>query len=152
MYGCEQREREDMKTEQRANRTNMVERVGERLVYKSCWNTLKTGKTMRCSRGRIASKRIRGRKPSRDQRYVRGRSADKPRIAKRTKVEELCADRDFLRSAIYTVGGDGSERKGNFLDGGSYVRVFFVEFRSGLGNLLGEISWYVMATHGHTDL
>ena len=146
------REREDMKTEQRANRTNVVERVGERLVYKSCWNTLKTGKTMRCSRGRIASKRIRGRKPSRDQRYVRGRSADKPRIAKRTKEKELCTDRDFFRIATFTVGGHCSERKGNFLDGGSYVREFFVEFRSGLGNLSGEISWYVMTIHECTDL
>jgi len=97
---------------------------------------------MRCNRGRVASKRIRGRKPSRDQRYVRGRSADKPRIAKRTKDEELCADRDFFRRATYTVGGNGSERKRSFLDGGSYVRVFFVGLGSGLGNLLGEISWY----------
>lgn len=106
---------------------------------------------MRCNRGRIASKRIRGRKPSRDQRYVRGRSADKPRIVKRTKDEELCADRDFFRRAIYTVGGNRSKRKGCFLDGGSYVRVFFVGFRGGLGNLLEEISWCVVTTHGNTD-
>jgi len=106
---------------------------------------------MRCNRGRIASKRIRGRKPSRDQRYVRGRSADKPRIAKRTKDDELCSDRDFFRRAIYTVGGNCGKRKRCFLDGGSYVRVFFVVFRGGLGNLLGEVSWYVVTTHGNTD-
>lgn len=68
------------------------------------------------------------------------------------KEEELCADRNFFRSAIYTVGSDGSERKGNFLDGGSYIRVFFVEFRSSIGDLVGEISRYVTTAHERTDL
>ena len=71
---------------------------------------------------------------------VRGRSADKPRITERTKAGELCADRDFLRSAIHTVGGDCSKRKGAFLGGGSNVGEFFVDLRSSLDNLLGEIS------------
>jgi len=31
----------EMKTEQRTNRTKMVERISERLVYKRCWNILK---------------------------------------------------------------------------------------------------------------
>jgi len=147
VYGCGSRER-DVKTEQRANRTNTVERIGER---GSSTKVVGTGRTMRCNRGRIASKIIRGRKPSRDQRYVRGRSADKPRTAKRAKDEELCADRDFFRRATYTAGGNGSKRKRCFLDRGSYVRVFFVGFRGGLGNLLGEISWYVVTTHRNTD-
>lgn len=72
--------------------------------------------------------------------YMRGRSAEKPRIPKRTRAGELCADRDFLRSAVHTVGSDGSERKGTLLDGGSNVREFFVDLRSGLGNLLSEVS------------
>lgn len=137
VYGCESREREDVKTEQRANRTNTVERIGEWLVYKRCWNTLKAGKTMQCNRGRVTSKRIRGKKAKqRHKRCMERRSANKPRRAKGTKTEELRADRDFLRSAIHTAGGDRSKRKGNFLDGGSYVREFFVDFRSSLGNLL----------------
>ena len=46
-----------MKTEQRANGTNTGERIGEKLVYKRCWNTLRAGKVMRRNRGRVASKR-----------------------------------------------------------------------------------------------
>lgn len=44
-YGCELRE--VGKTGQRANRTNTVERIGKKLVYKCCWNTLRAGKIMR---------------------------------------------------------------------------------------------------------
>ena len=51
-----------MKTGQRANGTNTVERIGEKLVYKRCWNTLRAGKIMRRDRTRVASKRIRGKK------------------------------------------------------------------------------------------
>ena len=39
-----------MKTEQRADRTNTGERIGERLVYKRCWNILRAGKIMRGNR------------------------------------------------------------------------------------------------------
>jgi len=67
-------------------------------------------------------------------------------------VGELCTDRDFLRNAIHTVGGDRSERKGNFLDGGSNVGEFFVDLRRSLGNLMGEISWDSMMAHVFTDL
>ena len=107
---------------------------------------------MRCNRGRVASKRIRRKKAKQRLKMCERKIRKQPRIPKRTKVEELCADRDFLCSTVHTVGGDRSERKGDFLDGGSYVRVFFADFRSGLGNLTEEISRYGMATRRLTDL
>lgn len=67
---------------------------------------------------------------------MRGKPTDRPRIEKRTKAGGLGTDRDFLRNAIHTVGGDRSERKGDFLDGGSNVREFFVDLGSGLGDLM----------------
>lgn len=55
--------------------------------------------------------------------------------SKKNEGGELCTDRDFLRNAIHTVGGDRGERKGDFLDGGSRVGKFFVDLRRSLGNL-----------------
>ena len=78
---------------------------------------------------------------------------DKPRIAKEQKREGgLGTDRDFLHSAVHTVGSDRCERKGDFLDGGSNVGDFFVDLGSSLGNLMEEISWYSAMMHGFTDL
>jgi hypothetical protein len=125
-----------VKTEQRANRTNTMERIGERLVYKGCWNTLRAGKIMRRSRGRVASKRIRGEESQAETKDVRRKSADRPRIAKERKRTESSTDRDFLGDTIHTTGGDRSERKRNFLGGGSTVRKFFVDLGSSLGNLI----------------
>ena len=94
---------------------------------------------MQCKRGRRASKRIRGETQA-ETKDVRGKPTEKPRIAKEQERGGLGTDRDLLHSTIHTVGGDRSERKGNFLDGGSNIREFFVDFRSSLGNLMGRIS------------
>ena len=69
LRGERERERErEVKTEQRTNRTKTVGRVSEQLVYKRYWNILRIGRTMRCNRSSVASKR---RKPSRDERCER---------------------------------------------------------------------------------
>lgn len=80
---------------------------------------------------------------------MRGKSADKPRTAKERKWGRLGADRN---SAVYTVGGDRSERKGDFLDGGRHVGGFFIILGSTLRNLMGKISQCSMTRRGLTDL
>ena len=107
---------------------------------------------MQCNRGRGASKRIRGKKAKQRRKMCERKIRRQPRITKGTKVEELRADRNFLRSAVHTVGRDRSKRKGGLLDGGSYVMEFFDDFRSSLGNLLGEISWHSMMRRKDTGL
>jgi hypothetical protein len=128
-----------MRTKQRANRTDTVERIGERFVYKGYWNTLRAGKIMRRDWSRAASKKIGEEESQAETKYWRKKSQTNPEQRK-DESRELGTDRDFFRSAIYTVGGDRSEGKGNFLDGGSNVSNFFTGLRTSIRNLMQERS------------
>lgn len=132
-------ERENMRTERRADRTNTGERIGERLVYKSCWNTLRAGKIMRGNRSGGASKRIRRRSQA-ETKYARGKIRRQTQSDERTRAWGLSTDRDFLCGTVYATGCDRSERKGDLLEGGTNVRRFFAGLRSSLANLLQERS------------